>query len=449
MATYSDREAFIPVTRTDLIDLCVNDGRLTAAQTDDFLKFTRILSAFLHFRSHSHLETLKTNFLPFNPDRETRQLLPLTPDELSERAQALVQAFHNVMRGANFKELSAAELERALAEESPMMKLRTNVRLDEFEHMAFYHRGQTQKPTEFGRLWWRKSIDIETLGRVALLLRFKGEDYFIATKQKLTRLPFEPGKLYLYLYKDVPRLDLEMLFPNVRLGMNIKDLIMLIIPALGAGIATLAKILPSLLLIIGVILLVLFGEDAVRILGINPDSLNSALPVVLAAVSAGAALAGYASIQYLKFSSKRLAFHKQVSDTLFFKNLANNEGVLTSLVDAAEDEEFKEIVLSYYHLLTSTEPLNRSTLDDRIEQWMQTKLDEKIDFDVHKGLASLADLSAPLGQGENQRNTPLLTTDENGFFQVKPLHDACAILDYVWDNIFQMNTELHDAMETA
>ena len=44
---------------------------------------------------------------------------------------------------------------------------------------------------------------------------------------------------------------------------------------------------------------------------------------------------------------------KALADSLYFKNLDNNAGVFHHLVDAAEEEEFKEAVLAYYFLLTA------------------------------------------------------------------------------------------------
>ena len=39
---------------------------------------------------------------------------------------------------------------------------------------------------------------------------------------------------------------------------------------------------------------------------------------------------------------------------LYFKNLANNQGLLASIVSRAEDESFKEALLVYTFLLTSS-----------------------------------------------------------------------------------------------
>ena len=50
---------------------------------------------------------------------------------------------------------------------------------------------------------------------------------------------------------------------------------------------------------------------------------------------------------------------KALSDNLYFKNLDNNAGVFYHLIDAAEEEEFKEAVLAYYFLLTAKDPVNQ------------------------------------------------------------------------------------------
>mgnify|MGYP006297791035 CR=1 FL=1 len=59
MATYTDREAFIPFARDDLIELCLRDDRLPSAKVEPFRRFCNILQAFLHFRFHRHAEALK------------------------------------------------------------------------------------------------------------------------------------------------------------------------------------------------------------------------------------------------------------------------------------------------------------------------------------------------------------------------------------------------------
>lgn len=72
MAAYTDREAFIPYRRSDLIELCIAEGQLLREQQATFREFCEILSAYYHFQFHTYLETIKDNFAPFNPDAVTK-----------------------------------------------------------------------------------------------------------------------------------------------------------------------------------------------------------------------------------------------------------------------------------------------------------------------------------------------------------------------------------------
>lgn len=72
MGVYKNREAFIPYSRQEIIDICLNDGKLLPIQANKFRKFCEILSAYYHFKFHSILEELKSNFVIFNPDNERK-----------------------------------------------------------------------------------------------------------------------------------------------------------------------------------------------------------------------------------------------------------------------------------------------------------------------------------------------------------------------------------------
>ncbi|MEC4852287.1 MAG: hypothetical protein SAJ12_14965, partial [Jaaginema sp. PMC 1079.18] len=131
-----------------------------------------------------------------------------------------------------------------------------------------------------------------------------------------------------------------------------------------------------------------------------------------------------------KYKSKLIRFRKNITDTLFFRNLANNGTTFQSLIDEAEEEECKEIILVYYHLLTSDRPLTAAQLDRRIENWMATRYQTQIDFDINGPIENLEAI-------QNRRKTPLLQRDERGYCHVLPLAEAQAVIDEIWDNIFE------------
>lgn len=437
MAEHADREAFIPYRRADLVELCIEDGQLDPNDIQQFRDFCEILSAYYHFKSHRTLEVLKDNFAPFNPDADTRTRVDLSPEQVDVMEERLARAFETVLQCANYTRLSQADLEGAFATES-LIPLKTSVDFEEYERVIFYYRGDNFKTITIKRLFWRKEMVVDNLERVALLLKFKDAPYFEARKVKVEDLNFEPGKMYLYIYKNIPRFDLELLFPNVKVSMNWRDRLMFVVPAIGSAVAMVAKVLPSLVIIFAVIVILLLGTDVASRFDIESGADVDTLAALTAALSIAMTLGGFAYKQYSDYTKKRTQFLKKVTDTLFFKNLVTNQGVLYTLIDAAEEEETKEIILVYYHLLIAGQPLTAEQLDDRIETWMGQKLDAHIDFDIQKTLTNLAGMHAPVATGMDGETTDvaLLRVDARGAYQAVPMNDAKAVIDYIWDNIF-------------
>lgn len=442
MAVYEDREAFIPYRRSDIVELCIEDGKLADAEIETFREFCKILSAYYHFQFHQHLENLKDNFAPFNPDAETKTRLEFTESRRAEKANQLVATFRTILEKANYIPISQDGLERALAEKS-LIDLKTDVDFDEFDHLVCYCRGDIYQMNWVKKFFFRKVAEpLDIFERVVILVKFKDADYFTSRKQSLEDLNFIPGKMYVYIYKNIPKFDLELLFPNVKVSMTWKDRLLFGIPAIGAAVPIVLRILPQLLLIIGVILFFIGTPPPPELeeLHASEEEIRNIMPVLLAILSLAITLGGFAFKQYTGYKNKLIKFQKKVTETLFYRNLASKSGVFQYLIDAAEEEECKEIILVYYHLLTSEYPLTPERLDDRIEEWMDEKFGTKIDFDINKPLDNLEAICGKLiKEGGDEATTPevpLLSYDRQGCCQVLSLEDSKTVIDYVWDNLF-------------
>ncbi|NER36365.1 MAG: DUF3754 domain-containing protein [Oscillatoria sp. SIO1A7] len=439
MAVYENREAFIPYRRADIIELCLEDGQLPSSDLQKFREFCEILSAYFHFKFHQTLEVLKDNFAPFNPDADTKLRIEPSPEARQQMAAKLASAFHNLLQSANYVAISEDSLQRAFAEKS-LIELKTKVEFDDFDQIVCYCRGDIYRMT-WVKKWFRKvEKTLDVFERVALLIKFKEKAYFESKSDKSQKLSFTPGKMYVYLYKNIPKFDMEFLFPNVKVSMTWKDRLLLIVPAMGAAVPVLIKALPQILLIVGVILFYTGNIPGLEDLKASEDQVRNFMPVLAAILSMTVAFGGLAFKQYNSYKNKQLKFQKNVTDTLFFRNLANNMGVFHSLIDAAEEEECKEIILVYYHLLTSNGALTKEQLDNQIESWMDRKFGTKIDFDINGPLRNLEEIRGKIiKEGIEEANiqeTPLLSYDRDGCCQVLPLEDAKMLIDYVWDNAF-------------
>lgn len=573
MSIYADREAFIPYRKADVVELCVEDGKLKAEDEKKFREFCEIVGAYYHFEYHHELEALKSNFSAFDPDADTKPRVIPSEAQKHEMHAHLMQDFEKVLQRANYRKLTDEEWKKAKEQES-LITLRMDVDMNDYESFTLYHRGSTKQTAEIKKLFGLKKaqLTMDVFERVVLLIKFKDEEYFLkklGSKKKVKALNFSPGKTYIYMYKNIPQADLEIIFPNVEISMNLQDRLLFWVPAAGAGLATLAKVIPSLFIIGGILGVMLgFMQDEYSALIPTPEeqqalSMDTATPEqkvviqkindgkfseitqadekvltetqkramkkfkahfeletndkdeqeliqlqknpglsdaqkqaikkiqlkqidltkdeeaglkslpsvtsltesqkeaikklnakyleqksaqkqkqLIAALSGLAVLIGFVIKQYVAYKNKRIQFLKQVADTLFFKDLVCNAGVFNSLIDAAEDEQCKQIYLAYYHLLTSGS-MSKDELDDLIEGWLEKKFSTKIDFDVEQALKCLTDLKGKVvaeGQDESSvAEQPIIRCDEAGKYHALKMDDAKTVVDYIWDNIFQYN----------
>jgi len=409
-------ENFIPFRRAALTRQCADEGRLDGDDTDRFRQLSKLVAALYHHEFHERFERIADGFSPFDPDRDTRAVRDLTPEEREEGLAVLVRELEEVLVRANYEKVSEADIERALEAKS-LIALDLSVDFDDFADMLLFRRGAKRRTVEIkkGLPLLKKSVPFEmtVFDRVVLLLRYKDAEHFRKQGLDPEKLPFVPGRLYLQLFKDIPRADLEFLFPNMKAGLNLRQKLFIMIPAVGAGIPVLMKVAFT----IGAV----FAALGV-FFGLREDPGGREMAAAVVGLTALAALGGYLFKQYAKYRSTLTRFLKGVTEQLFFKNLDSNSGVFRTVIDEAEEEEGKEAVLAYYHLLTGG-PASSDDLDRRIESWFEKSFDVKLDFEVDDALDKLERLG-------------LVTTGEGGAHEALPLPDALRVVDGIWDGLY-------------
>ena len=415
-STRSDR--FIPFTKSDVIEMCIKDGQLTEPEVNAFREYCQILEAIFHFEFHRHLEKLKTCYGPFNPDADTRRAFSYSEEQKKDLQKQLVAEMTAVLNAANFEKITAEDLQQALAEES-LFQIRLEVDFEDFEDVIFFRRGKTVKEETLVKFFGlsKKTFKFTNYERVTVYIKFKEKQYF--ENQKRKNLYFEPGSTILKLFHNVPKADLEMLFPNSRVRMKTIDKIIIGVPAAISGIIVLVTKLGASLLLVGSVISFWLGlkDQEVQIKQQHLIALGAGLGT----------LGGFLFRQINKYKNRKIKFMKALSDNLYFKNLDNNAGVFYHLIDAAEEEEFKEAVFAYYFLLTSKDPLTRKQLDDRIEKWLAEQWDCHIDFEI--------------GDATHKLQRLKLIQQDGDVLNSLPLDEAKQQLDTIWDNFFTYNSD--------
>ncbi len=443
MTEEKSKEMFIPYRRADVIEMCLDDGQLDEVSQTKFKTFCEILTAYYHYRFHSVLECLKDCFAPANPDTHFKHYHPPSKREELDRIGGFYSDFEHLLEKANFRPLGQEDLERAFRDQT-LIHLSIDVDFDAFDRYLFYYRGSASSTTMRKKMKFiNKKVEFDIFERIVLLLKYKDKTYFEKKGMKLDKLRFTPGCTYIYYYKNVPKADLEILFPNVKISMTMKDRLMFFVPAIGLGLTAIIKVLPQIVALIAVILIVFKLPSVLEWLNIDKDAIPKDTLLTLTAVVFPIiiALGGFAVKQYLNYKNKWVEFLNDVTQTLFFRNISVNASVFQTLIDDAEEEECKEAILAYYHLLTAPEGLTKPDLDARIESWFKKKFDTHLDFDVEDALEKLERLSGRIctcgPRDETAEETPLISRDEAGRCRVQSLDDAIKILDSIWDHIYQ------------
>jgi hypothetical protein len=410
VAEFTDREHYIPLRLTDLVDLLVQDEKLPPAQRDSFRRFCQLVSAVFHFEYQSQLKELKDAYAPFDPDRETHELRKLSFEERQKCQDELFAHFLALMERANFTRLGWKDIEAAMHGGASDWGLDMDVDPRVFERIEIFVRGDTisQRTRRVPwHLWRKETIEVPSYQRMAFVVKLRPH----------VRLGPEANTdgIFMKVFKDIPKLDLEMLLPGARMHMPRLRKLQLSGSLLGGLGFVLYKIISDM----GQIFLKLslsFGALA--------DFVAGGLiwgPVV--------ALFGFGYRQYYAYNTTRQAYSLQLSQNLYYHNLDNNAGVLTRLLDEAEEQECRETLLGYYCLwrFAPAEGWTSPQLDDAVEKYLEEAVDLKVDFEIGDAMAKLERLR--------------LVTRDGDCYRAVPLEQSMVNLDNTWDNYFPYNNE--------
>ena len=405
---------YIPFRKHDIITMCAKE--LTKDQQTSFKQLCELLASLIHFQYHGTLESLKNNYAPFDPNSDTRLINSVTDEQKALCQRDFAKDFANVLNAANFEVITHQDLQDALNEES-LFKVRLEVEFEDFEEVVFYRRGESQLTETITSFWGlrKKPLHFTNYDRVAVFIRFKDKAYF-ESKNKLP-MGFEPSSTIVKLFQNVPKADLEMLFPNSEVRMRPIDKMIIGSSALiGGAVVLVTKLGASLLLLFA--LFAFWG-------GFRDEAVTMTQQHFISLAIGIGVFGSFVFKEWSKFKNRKIKFMKALSDNLYFKNLDNNAGVFHTLIDAAEEEDIKEALLAYTFLLKSKNGLSAHALDEQIETWFKSKYQCELDFEISDALEKLERMH--------------LVTCTNTLYNAVNLERAKAILDERWDSLFQYN----------
>jgi hypothetical protein len=417
MAEYKDREHYIPLRKSDLVLLLCKDQKLDYREREPFQQFCRLVSAIWHFEYLETLERLKDAYAPFDPDSACKPLAELSVDQRPARLDQLFDGFVVLMERANFKRLSRKDVEAAVEGGASDWGINMDVDFEVFERMELFIRGEgvVKRTKRHPIYFWRQETKkVDSYQRIVLMLKLR----------KHKRIPegVDTHCVFLKMFKDIPKLDLEMVLPGTKMQMPSFTKLKLggsLLGTLGYGVYKVA-----------------FGLWA----GILA-TFNVAKELTLTSAEGAAGLlwgpfvllGGYAYKQYAGYRVTKQTYAKMLTESLYYQNLDNNLGVITQVLDEAEEQECRETILAWFYLWKYAPPegWTAGQLDDYVEMELEGKLGLKVDFEIDDALAKLVKLGLVKKVGDR--------------YKAVDLDKALEMLDYRWDNYFKYNNPEYEA----
>jgi hypothetical protein len=350
----ASREQFIPLRRAALVETLAALVRRRTGSDDDFLALCRMLQAVLHGEYLPMLEELKECYAAFDPDLGTQAVIGLSEGQRDERRRKLFDRFDWLLARGNFTRLTRDHIEEALSDASHW-GLNLTIDFDLFDRLEVYSRGDTIGTRYRRRLRKRfksEPVDVPIYERLVVIFRFRpGRRY-----SKL----LDTDDVYIKLFKEIPKLDLDMLLPETRVRMSLVDRAKIMFPTL-SGVSLAA------------IKIILAWGSTLAMWGLIGGTL------------------GYGVRSVYGYLNTKQKYQLNLTQSLYYQNIDNNAGVLHRILDEAEEQESRETILAYYFLWANQGPegLAAEELDRHIEAFLRTEAAREVDFEIGDALAKL------------------------------------------------------------
>ncbi len=408
------REKFIPVTLQAIMDRLAHPGAWPEGEAHKVRRLYRYLTNWRRQSYSARLVDLGRAYEPFSPDSDLLVTRKYSDADRASLQRQVVDGTRELMQQANFTRIDEDDVDLVLTKESHY-GLDLHVDLEAFDVLEIFYRGAVmQKGTRRSRKKFylhKEEFGVPVFQRLAIVFKLKAEDVRIREVMAKHGLEFEkaermvkrlrglvsehikPEFIYLKLFKNIPRSDIEMVFPNTKIRFRLLDKIRLGVTAsggLGVGVA---------------------GTVTKLAVASNPIALAGAV----------AGLGGIALRQIVAFSNQRNKYMVKMAQNLYSHALADNRGVMTLLAERAAEEDLKEEILLYSIL--AKEPAKERdipAIDLAIERYLTKTFGIDVNFDVADALFRL-------------KEEGLVTVGSDGVLQTLPPEAASTHLDMLWD----------------
>ena len=377
------RERFIPVTRFALLDRLTKPYLWPAGQATEARRFFRYLDYWRQQQYFALLLDLEQTYESFSPDSDLLMTRSFSSEDREILKHRVFEGVESLLQRANYERIDATDVEMILTRDSHY-GLDLTVDMKAFERIVIYYRGASNQKYErrnVRKFLRKEEFDVPIFQRLFIMFKLKPFETRVEEVMREKRCSrsnaekcversrhhMPPGisdkNIYLKLFKNIPRTDVEMIFPNTEVRFRSFDKLRLGVTA-GGGLGMGA-----------------FGAAGkIALLASNP----------IAAVGALAGLSGIAFRQAMGFFNQKQRYMVVMAQNLYFHTMADNRGVILKIAARGAEEDVKEEMLLYSVL--AKEKSTRADLpsiDLAIESYLTRTFGIKVDFEIDDALDRL------------------------------------------------------------
>ncbi len=391
------REHFIPIRRHALLDLLTSQADLSPPERRRLRDVTRMLDATLHQEFHWHLQAIDAAYAPFDPDDDTRTTTEWSDADRLRMRSELFRSFNHVLERANYQRLSQLQIEEAVGAASEW-GVRLYIDFSVFERLEVYARGDVlgRRKRRHWRNWFREEeVDVPIYQRLVVMFSLRASPVLDSD--------IDASAVYVKLFKNIPKIDVDMLLPGSRIRMTLLDRGKIFLPTVSGAAVTIAKIIKGALW----------------------AALTGTFWGLVAFIGFVIGTIGYGVKTFFGYLRTKDKYQHSLTRNLYYQNLDNNAGVFHRLLDEAEEQESREVMIAYYLLWkrAPAEGWSETQLDEAAEEFVRQSIDVDVDFESHDAIVKLLRFGLAERRGDAH------------YIAVHPQR-ALARLDAAWDNLF-------------
>jgi hypothetical protein len=343
VVTHHVDDRFVPLCPDELAAALAEDRATFGATAGHLAAISRAIGDALWWDLRAFEPALLEAYRPFDPDRDTISLPHRDGTRRDADVTELLEHLHRLLDKANFAHLDERQIREVVAA-AKISGLRVKLEPERIAMLEVWVRGRGEAERTC-RTWKSPVRGIPRrcgeFRRLVVVARLKDDPHVV-----------------LKLFKDIPAPDLEALLPHATVQMNWLDR------------------------------LITFGGGGVTI-GSTAGKLLTAVAFtkLLWVLTVGAGTLLVRTV--LGYRRRQRDRDWQRTRHLYFYNLANNAGVLHSVMRMILQEDHKEALLAYAFITANEGPFDPTRLDRQIEAYLQERFGIHVNFDMTDALATL------------------------------------------------------------